>query len=84
MAFAVAEQRILITCDSDFGELIFLKLQNPPPAAIYVQFEPEDVSDIIPRVLNIIDSPNANIAGSMVVIGDSTNRMTPFPARDLK
>jgi predicted nuclease of predicted toxin-antitoxin system len=29
LAYAVAEQRVLITCDSDFGELIFLKGQLP-------------------------------------------------------
>jgi predicted nuclease of predicted toxin-antitoxin system len=82
LAYAVAEQRVLITCDSDFGEQIFLKGQLPPPAVVYVQFEPENVSDIIPRILPILDSEE--IWGRMIVIGDSANRMTLFPKRELK
>jgi Domain of unknown function (DUF5615) len=64
------------------GEQIFLKGQLPPPAVVYVQFEPENVSDIIPRILPILDSEE--IWGRMIVIGDSANRMTLFPKRELK
>ena len=51
LALAAFEDRILITCDSDFGELVFLAGEPPPPAIIYVRFEPDDVEDIAPRIL---------------------------------
>ena len=81
LAFAVMDGRILITCDSDFGELIFLKGHAPSAAVIYVQFDPQDVEDIVPRVLSILAFDN--LIGHMVVIGDTTDRMTLFPKRDL-
>ena len=82
LALAVAEKRVLITCDSDFGELVFLKRQNPPPAVIYVQFEPADVKDIVPRVLPLL--VNEDIVGHMVVIGEKADRMTAFPKKEVK
>lgn len=42
LAIAVSEQRILITNDSDFGELIF-KLRQPHTGVIYFRF-PLDTS----------------------------------------
>jgi len=78
LAHAVREMRFLITCDSDFGELVFLKGHAPPPGIIYVRFEPQDVNDIVSRVLAVLQAPN--IEGHMVVIGNAGNRMTLFPA----
>ena len=76
---AVAQQRILITCDSDFGEHVFLRGQTPPPAIIYVRFEPEDVSEIVPRLLAVLDFDELD--GHMTVIGEHRDRSTPFPKR---
>ena len=77
LAHAVAEERIRLTCDSDFGELVFLNGHRAPPGIIYVRFEPQDVADIIPRLLAVLteDFPFHH----MVVIGDSGDRSTPFP-----
>lgn len=77
MVLAVKEQRILITCDSDFGALIFLHGQAPPPAVIYVQFEPANVEDIIPRILPLLEMEN--LLGRMVVVGETTDRMSALP-----
>ncbi len=77
LATAVTTDCILITCDSDFGELIFLKGHTAPPAVIYVQFEPQDVENIAPRILPILEMDN--IIGKMIVIGEKADRMTAFP-----
>ena len=77
LALAAFEDRILITCDSDFGELVFLAGEPPPPAIIYVRFEPDDVEDIAPRILAALDRDG--IEGHMVVIGDFADRRTKFP-----
>jgi len=79
MAYAVANDRVLVTCDSDFGELVFLEGQKPPPAIIYIRFEPEDVADIVPRLLPLLDF--TMLRGHMTVIGDRRDRRTPFPTK---
>jgi predicted nuclease of predicted toxin-antitoxin system len=77
LAQAVSDARILVTCDADFGELVFLRGAQPPPAIIFVRFEPEEVEEIAPRVLAVLGWPN--LAGHMAVIGQSSDRLTAFP-----
>ncbi len=79
LAYAVAERRILVTCDSDFGELVFLKGASAPPAIIYIRFEPPDVADIVPRLLPLLDFDT--LRDHITVIGDRRDRRTPFPAK---
>ncbi|MFX8207331.1 DUF5615 family PIN-like protein, partial [Acinetobacter baumannii] len=45
LAHAVETDRILVTCDRDFGELVFKHGRPPPPAIIYIRFEPQQVED---------------------------------------
>ncbi|MGH6785716.1 MAG: DUF5615 family PIN-like protein [Novosphingobium sp.] len=76
---AVREGRILLTCDSDFGELVFLDGMSAPPGILYVRFEPQTVEEIIPRILVALES--GRIEGHMVVLGNSGDRVTVFPVR---
>lgn len=78
---AVTEKRVLLTCDRDFGELVFNHGQTPPPAIIYVRFDPPDVGEIVPRILAAIES--GNILGNMTVIGEKQDRRTPLPRADI-
>ncbi len=77
LALAVRDARILVTCDSDFGGLVFLDGELAPPAIIYVRFEPEDVEQIAPRVLAALQ--REGIDGHIVVIGENADRMTKLP-----
>ncbi|HMC92531.1 MAG TPA: DUF5615 family PIN-like protein [Allosphingosinicella sp.] len=77
---ARAEQRILVTCDRDFGELVFGRSVLPPPAIIYIRFEPPDVADIIPRLLAVLE-PEA-LQDHLTVIGDTADRRRQFPRTD--
>lgn len=79
LAYAVAHERILITCDSDFGEHVFLRGRTPPPAIIYIRFEPEDVRESLPRLMAILDFDA--LRDNMTVIGEHRDRTTPFPTR---
>ena len=79
LAYAVATDRALITCDRDFGELISRYGATPPPAIIYVRFEPEDVLDIIPRLIPLLDFDR--VKGHMAVLGAEHDRHTPFPEK---
>ena len=77
MRYAVQRDRILVTCDRDFGELVFRFQQTPPPAIIYIRFEPQDVADIVPRLLAVLDFDL--LEHHMMVIGDDGDRRTSFP-----
>lgn len=79
LAWAVANDRILVTCDRDFGELVFLHGATPPPAIIYIRFEPPEVAEIVPRLLAILDFDA--LRDHMTVIGDLRDRRSPFPKR---
>ena len=77
LAHAVSDARILLTCDRDFGALVFQKGEAAPPGIIYIRFEPQDVEDIIPRVLDVLE--RFEIAGHLIVIGDAGDRSTGLP-----
>ena len=79
IARALADERVLITCDRDFGELVFQRGAAAPPAIIYVRFEPEDVLDVIPRIIPLLDFDR--LKGHMTVVGDEYDRRTPFPQK---
>ena len=79
LGYAVENERVLITCDRDFGELVFQRGATAPPAIIYVRFEPEDVLDIIPRIMPLLDFDR--LKGHMTVVGDEHDRRTPFPQK---
>jgi predicted nuclease of predicted toxin-antitoxin system len=76
LAYAVAQQRVLVTCDSDFGELVFHKRLPPPPAIIYIRFEPDQVADIVPRLMPLLDFDA--LRDHMIVIGTENVRRRPF------
>lgn len=79
LAYAVANERVLVTCDRDFGELVFKHRQPPPPAIIYVRFEPQQVGDIVSRLLAVLNFELLH--QHMTVIGDEGNRRTTFPGK---
>lgn len=79
LAYAVTEDRFLITCDRDFGELFFLKQAIAPPGIIYVRFEPDNVEQILPRLLPLLEFEACN--GHMTVIGTKRDRVVPLPVK---
>lgn len=81
LAFAVAERRVLITCDHDFGDLIFFKGHAAPPAVIYIRFEPEDVREIVPRLLPLLEIEA--LRDHMTVLDERQVRRRPFPTRSI-
>jgi predicted nuclease of predicted toxin-antitoxin system len=79
LATAVSEGRILITGDRDFGSLVFQHDARPPPAIIYIRFEPDEVADVVPRLMPLLDDPE--LKGHLTVVGHENTRRRPFPAK---
>ena len=76
---SVYEARIFVTYDRDISELFFRHSAEPAPAVIYIRIEPDDVADVIPRLLPLLDFSFLN--GHMTVIGREHTRRRPFPAK---
>lgn len=77
LALAVAQERILVTFDRDFGELIFSREAPIPPAVIFLRYRPRDVLAAIERLLPLLDFDA--LRGHMTIIDPVRVRRTPFP-----
>jgi predicted nuclease of predicted toxin-antitoxin system len=79
MEYAVVNDCVLVTCDRDFGELVFRYGKRPPPAIVYIRFEPQNVVDILPRLFAVLDF--TRLEHHITVIGDEGDRRTAFPRK---
>ena len=73
---ARAEQRWLLSFDGDFGELVFLRGAEPPPAILFFRLHPIVTVDVLDLALRALDQVPAGVFA--VVTRDGT-RMRPFP-----
>ena len=73
------EQRIIVTEDSDFSDLVYAFLNPAPPAIIYMRCEPEEQLEMNMRVIEILDSPRLD--RHMVVIRRTGTRYRPLPEK---
>ena len=67
MALASQEQRILLTEDKDFGQLVYASAQ-PSGGVIFIRF-PANARKALPKaVLNLIKESGAKMVGKFVVL----------------
>jgi predicted nuclease of predicted toxin-antitoxin system len=77
MSLAAAEQRIVITEDSDFSELIFAHDIQPPAALIYIRCHAFDQPQMPEAILAAVN--DARLSGHIVVVTPETLRFRSFP-----
>jgi predicted nuclease of predicted toxin-antitoxin system len=70
------EARILVTFDSDFGELIYLHGEPAPPAVVLLRLHPVVLDDVIAITLRALD---AQPQGAFVVSTRDGLRKRPLP-----
>lgn len=75
LAWAVREQRVLVTYDTDFGDLIFQRGVSPPPAVLLVRPQPVEPEDALALVLGALVE---QIDGAFVVVTAQGLRRRPF------
>ncbi len=78
IALARKDNRILVTYDSDFGELIFVDNISPPVAIIYLRIDPADQQSAAFQIFSLCE--NQNVAGHFIVVDQQNIRMRLFPS----
>jgi predicted nuclease of predicted toxin-antitoxin system len=79
LRYAASEQRILLTFDRDYGELIY-RLGLPAPAGIvYFRFIPTTPEEPAERLLELVQVPELSLEGQFTVIGEGQVRQRPLP-----
>ncbi len=75
---AIADDRVLMTFDGDFGRMIFAEGHAAPVAVIFIRTPPPTLKKTIDAVCGIIERPSPMIDGYFVSI-DRTARYHPLP-----
>lgn len=75
---AVTEQRIVLTFDRDYGELIFKKKLPVPKGVIYFRFEPVTPEEPAECLLNLLSIPDLHWEGKFTTIKREYVRQRPL------
>ena len=77
LRLAVAQDRVLVTFDRDYGELIFGQGRTPPPSIIFIRIFPPDSKEVSHAVLSLLVDPEP-IDGAMVIVSRQGVRRRRF------
>ena len=78
LRIAVAQGRILLTFDRDYGELIFRQGHAAPPSDFYFRMLPVAPREVSDAVLSLLAGAES-INGSMVIVSRQGIRRRRFP-----
>lgn len=79
LAIAHSQQRVLLTFDRDYGELVYVKRLPIPAGLIYLRFVPASPDESANLVATLLNDPNKLIAGGFVVLDREGYRRRPLP-----
>lgn len=77
LQLALVEQRILLTEDKDFGELV-VRLQLPAYGIVLLRMNPGDTLGKLARVRDLLAYQGHLLGGSFVVLDESKARFRPM------
>jgi predicted nuclease of predicted toxin-antitoxin system len=78
LAQSVSEERILLTEDRDFGELVF-KRQAMAHGIVLLRILPEDRQQKPTRITALVEDHQDELQGSIVIVTLNTIRIRPLP-----
>ena len=79
LARAVADSRLLVTFDKDFGELVFRLRAKGLQGVILFRISQPSAAAVAEKVVSILES-RSDWAGQFSVVEDFAIRMRPLPA----
>lgn len=77
LQIATSEERILITEDKDFGELV-VRLKLPAFGILLLRMDPADSNSKLARLREVLSSHGNRLAGSFVVVDETKIRFRPL------
>ena len=79
LAAAIAEGRVILTLDKDFGELLFAAAAAPPPGVLFIRPGDLPPDQVARRLLGLL-AQNLPLVGFFTVDDGSRVRSRPLPA----
>lgn len=79
LARAVQEQRVILTFDRDYGELIYRRRLPVPVGIIHLRFVPTTPEEAGQRLLSLFRLNAVNIEGNFTTIDDNQIRQRKLP-----
>ena len=79
LARAVSEDRIMVTLDRDFGELVFARGASGQPGILYLRFIPESPTEPAELLLELLDREELSFTGHFTVVERDHLRQRRLP-----
>jgi len=76
---AATENRLLLTFDRDYGELIFRRGFAAPAGIVYFRFVPDTPAEPADVLLEILSATDLSIEGKFTIIERGRVRQRPLP-----
>jgi predicted nuclease of predicted toxin-antitoxin system len=80
LAKALADARILITNDKDFGEMVYRE-GKPHLGVIFLRLQDERAASKVSAIRRLLDTYAERIPGSFVVVTETQIRFAGFPSK---
>jgi predicted nuclease of predicted toxin-antitoxin system len=77
LQLAAAQQRLLLTEDKDFGELV-VRLGLPAYGIILLRMDPSDSAAKLARLREVVQTDSHRLAGFFVVVDEGKARFRPL------
>lgn len=78
LARAVEEQRIILTFDRDFGELVFRLRLPPPPGVVLFRFDPSNPVEPARYLIDLLGHQTVKLEGMFTVAEPRQIRQRPL------
>jgi predicted nuclease of predicted toxin-antitoxin system len=79
LEIAVNEQRIILTFDRDYGELIYRLKKPSPPGVIYFRYAPQTPEQPGQDLLVLLNTDNFSLERKFTVVESNQVRQRPLP-----
>lgn len=80
LAWAAREERVVLTFDRDYGDLIFRQRLPTPPGVVYLRLPFSTPEEPAERLLRLLAVSDLSVEGMFTVVERERARQRPLPA----